>query len=315
MVTDATRLPFSRRLKLYLDERFPLSTHVVVVCSFFFSNFFLAERLVHPGPATFGWRPLAGMITVLLSFFLLRIFDEFKDYETDVQAHPERIVSRGIMPLSELRIMGWSVFGLLVLLNLGMGPVALFGYLLVAAFSFLMFREFFVRDWLKRHLFTYAVTHQGITPLLCFYVYLLSLVSSAFHWHASLGWQFGMAAGTGLAWELSRKIRTAEEEQPLIETYSKELGASKASILAYGILLSGVACALALGWTQGFPSHFYAILGLSVFVTSVGFVRFWTKPTPKGARRLSDWAAVTMLLCYIAIAVGAAAGRGIALTF
>lgn len=314
MVKDATRLPFLQRLKLYLDERFPLSTHVVVVCAFFFSNFFLAERLVHPGSAVFGWRPLAGMITVLLSFFLLRIFDEFKDYETDVQAHPERIVSRGIMPLSELRIMGWTVFGLMVLLNLGMGPFALFGYLLVAGFSFLMFREFFVRAWLKRHLFTYAVTHQGITPLLCFYVYLLSL-SAGFQWHGSLWLQFGMAAGTGLAWELSRKIRTADEEQPLIETYSRDLGALKASLLASGILLVGVAFALALGWLAAFPGYFYGTLGLGVLVTSVGFGRFWTAPTPKGARGLSDWAAVTMLLCYVAIAVGAVSGRGIALSF
>ncbi|MNL56560.1 hypothetical protein D3C87_1800630 [compost metagenome] len=43
-------------------------------------------------------------------------------------------------------------------------------------------------------------------------------------------------------------------------------------------------------------------------VTAFGFARFWLAPTRERAKGLDNWAAVLMLLCYVAIAVGAASG-------
>lgn len=315
MATDALTLPFHRRLKLYLDERFPLSTHAVVVFAFFFSNYFLAERLVHPGNAVLGWRAIAGMVAVLLSFFLLRIFDEFKDYSRDVIAHPDRVVSRGIMPLSELRLMGWGVVGVLGLCNAFLGWQVFATYLLVITFALLMFKEFFVGEWLNRHIVLYALSHQVFTPLLCLYVYSIAAFQAGGTWHAVFWLQLAMGAGTGLGWEMSRKVRMPEDEHPQIDTYSKHFGPMGASTMAYAVLVSGAVCASFAGIQAGFPGYAFGLLGLGWIVATVGFVRFWLKPTPKGAKGLDNWAAVLMLLCYIAIAVGAVAGRGIHFTF
>lgn len=315
MATNTLELSFPKRLKMYLDERFPLATHLVVVCAFFFCNHFLAERLIQPGPITLGWRAIAGMIVVLLSFFLLRILDEFKDYARDVIAHPNRIVSRGIMPLSELRVVGWVVVGALLLLNLPMGVTTIASYLLVIIYALLMYKEFFVGEWLNKHIMLYALTHQVITPLLCVYVFMLSATQVGAGWHPLFWLQLGMGAGTGLGWEMSRKIRMPVDEQPLADTYSKHFGPHGAALMAFSSLLFGAGCALALGLQVGFGPVAYGLLGLGMLITSFGFVKFWLEPTPKGAKGLDNWAAVLMLLCYVAIAVGAAAGRGISFVF
>lgn len=315
MATDALTLPFSKRLKLYLDERFPLATHVVVVFAFFFSNYFLAERLLHPGPASLGPRVIAGMLVVLLTFFLLRIFDEFKDYARDVVAHPERVVSRGIMPLSELKRMGWGVVAVLAAFNAFLGWQALAAYVFVIGFALLMFKEFFVGEWLNRHILTYAITHQGITPLLCAYVYVVALAPQGGAWHEVFWLQLLMGAGTGLGWEISRKVRMPEDEHPQIETYSKRYGPMGASAIAFLSLSVGAGSAVAAGLQTGFPIFAFGLLGLGWLVAAFGFGKFWTKPTPKGAIGLDNWAAVLMLLCYIAIAVGAVADRGARFVF
>ncbi|HEY9898643.1 MAG TPA: hypothetical protein V6D00_05630 [Pantanalinema sp.] len=315
MATDAPALPFPARLKLYLDERFPLTTHLVVVCAFFMSNYLLAERLVQPGAARFGWRALSGMAAVLLSFFLLRIFDEFKDYARDVIAHPDRVVSRGVMPLSELKVMGWTVAMVLLLLNLPMGFTTITSYLLVITYALLMYKEFFVGEWLNKHIVLYALTHQVITPLLCVYVFMLSATQAGAGWHGLFWLQLGMGAGTGLGWEMSRKIRMPVDEQPLADSYSKHFGAPGAALMAFSSLLAGAGCALALGLEVGFGPVAYGLLGLGTLVTAFGFAQFLLRPTPKRAKGLDNWAAVLMLLCYVAIAVGAAAGRGIRLDF
>lgn len=315
MATDALELPFTKRLKLYLDERFPLTTHVVVLFAFFFSNYFLAQRLLQPGPAILDLRVPAGMLVVLLTFFLLRIFDEFKDYARDVVAHPERVVSRGIMPLSELRVMGWTVVAAIVLLNLSLGWAAFVAYVFVIGFALLMFKEFFVGDWLNRHVMVYALTHQVITPLLCVYVYVMAMGSSLGAWSHVFWLQLLMGAGTGLGWEIARKVRMPEDEHAEIETYSKAFGPRGAAFIAFGSLSVGAASAVSVGLLTGFPVYAYALLGLGWLVMAAGFVRFFAGPNSKRAKGLDNWAAVLMLLCYVAIALGAVADRGWQFTF
>lgn len=315
MATDALRLPFAKRLMLYLDERFPLTTHLVVIFAFFSSNYFLAERLIHPGPALVGPRVLAGMLVVLLTFFLLRIFDEFKDYAKDVVAHPDRLVSRGVMPLDQLRTMGWVVVGLMGLCNLYLGWQVFLVYLSVIGFALLMFREFFVGEWLNARIMLYALTHQGITPLLCLYVYAIALFQTTGAWHETFFLQLLMGAGTGLGWEISRKVRMPQDEHPQIETYSKRYGPFGASAIAYLSLSIGAGAALYGGILAGFPVYAFGLLGLGWLVMTVGFARFWVKPTSRGAIGLDNWAAVLMLLCYIAVAVGAVADRGVRFVF
>lgn len=315
MATQTVKLPFLKRFKLYLDERFPLATHLVVVIAFFFSSYLLAERLLRPGEARFGMPAVAGMVTVLFALFFLRVLDEFKDYEKDLVGHPERIVSQGIMPLSELKIIGWTVVGVMLAVNALVGWHALAACLVVIGFSLLMFKEFFVGEWLNKNLIIYALTHQLITPLICLYVYTLVAFPTQGGWNPWFLLQLAMGASTGLGWEISRKIRFPEEEHPQVDTYSKIFGYQGASVLAFGILALGLLSVTPLAIALGFPPYAFWILMTGALATQVGFALFWNRPTAKGARKLGDWAAVTMLTCYLAVAIGALAGQSFHLDF
>jgi len=313
MALDAPSMPFSKRLSLYLDERFPLPTHLPVATLFFAGNYFLAERLSQAGPLTVGWKALGGLVVTFLTFFFLRVLDEFKDYATDVHAHPERVVSRGIMPLSTLRVIGSVIWFVLMAVTLAQGPVPLAAYCAVLGFAGLMYKEFFVGEWLKRHIVLYALSHQGITPLLCFYVYVLS--TSGTHWHPTFWAMMAMASFMGLSWEFARKVRTPDDESPLIDTYSKHFGPEGAALLAFSTLVLGAAAASLIAIRQGFTPAAWIILALGGLTTLTGFIGFWRSPSPKGARRLGDWASALMVGCYVAVLVGAIAGHGVRLAF
>lgn len=322
MATHSVEMPFIKRFKLYLDERFPLATHLVVVVAFFFSSYLFAERLLRPGESHWGWGTVTGMITVLFALFFLRVLDEFKDYEKDLLGHPDRIVSRGIMPLSELKVVGGVVLAVMLGLNALVGMHALLACLGVILYALLMFKEFFAAEWLNRHKIVYALTHQLITPLICLYVYVLVAVPTAGGWQAPFWLQLGMGALTGLGWEMARKIRMPEEEHDQVDSYSKLFGYKAASVLAFAILMAGATCAVAVGigftLTPGAPplSPFaLGLLALGVLLTQVGFARFWRQPTAKGARKLGDWAAVTMLTSYLAVALASVAGQSLRLAF
>ncbi|MNY62818.1 hypothetical protein D3C86_1996980 [compost metagenome] len=101
----------------------------------------------------------------------------------------------------------------------------------------------------------------------------------------------------------------------MADTYSKHFGPAGAALMAFASLAFGAGCALFLGREVGFGPVAYGLLGLGMLVSTFGFVNFWRKPTPKGAKGLDNWAAVLMLLCYVAIAIGSAAGRGIGFAF
>jgi len=315
MATHAVNLPFLKRFKLYLDERFPLATHLVVVIAFFFSSYLLAERLLRPGETVFGMAALAGSVTVLFALFFLRVLDEFKDYEKDLVGHPDRVVSRGIMPLSELKTIGIVVVAVMLGLNAAVGLHAVAACLLVIGFSLLMFKEFFVGDWLNKHLVIYALTHQLITPLICLYVYTLVAFPTGGGWNPLFWLQLAMGAGTGLGWEMARKIRFPEEEHEQVDTYSKHFGYEGASALAFTILMAGALCALVLCLLLRVPFYVYGLFVLGLTLTEVGFVRFWRNPTAKGARKLGDWAAVMMLTSYLTVTLGALAGQTVRLGF
>jgi 4-hydroxybenzoate polyprenyltransferase len=315
MATHAANLPFLKRFKLYLDERFPLATHLVVVIAFFFSSYLLSEKLLRPGESSFGMPAIAGMVTVLFALFFLRVLDEFKDYDKDLVGHPDRIVSQGIMPLSELKTIGIVVVAVMLLLNAWVGLHALAACLVVIGFALLMFKEFFIGEWLNKHLVIYALTHQLITPLICLYVYTLVAFPTAGGWNGLFWLQLAMGAGTGLGWEMSRKIRFPEEEHDQVDTYSKHFGYEAASALAFTILMAGAVCALALAFVLRFPPYVFGLFVLGLTLTEIGFVRFWRKPTAKGARKLGDWAAIMMLTSYLTVALGSLAGQGFRLTF
>ena len=93
-----------KRWWIYQKERFPLAAHAPLIaafsaCAVSFSSLLRDSAL--PSAATY----LVAFLVCLLMFLQLRIADEFKDAEDDARWRPYRAVPRGLVKLSELRVV------------------------------------------------------------------------------------------------------------------------------------------------------------------------------------------------------------------
>lgn len=287
---DAPRLA---RWNAYFRERFPFLKHGILIACFYSSNQFLAHALVNPNePMVYDLGSLLGCATILCLFLHLRVFDDLKDYAEDCRHFPERVLQRGIISLGELKTLAWLALVAEITLSLLWSPRALVAVLIAQGFSLLMFKEFFVRNWLKRHFIVYASTHMLIIPLMALVIFSFS--TQAYVWEAP-GW-FWLYSCVGFFvafnWEISRKIRAPEEEIDGVDSYTKIFGTYGAARVVLLVRTIDTALVALVGYHLGVSRWFYVALILLFAFCLVGYFqyRFWT--TARSARRMEAYAGV-----------------------
>jgi hypothetical protein len=210
-----------KRWLVYQRERFPLAAHGPLIAAFSASavcfSSLVRGHVALPRPASL----LVAFITALLLFLQLRIADEFKDFEDDARYRPYRPVPRGLVTLREL---GWIAAGAAAIqLALALVLEASLIWLLVPVWAYLalMTREFFARDWLRRHPVVYLASHMVIIPL-------IDLYATACDWRVAgfsfpppgLYWFLIVSYLNGIVIEIGRKTRVPGDEEHGVETYS-----------------------------------------------------------------------------------------------
>lgn len=245
--------PAHRRWAAYFNERFKIGLNLFATV-LMVGTVGTAAALVHGASLNVWATPQLYLIALayLLVFFHLRIFDEHKDFAIDSVRFPERVLSRGWVTLDQLRRIAYVIIPLELVLAYAAGMPFFWGMLAVIAYTFLMLKEFFVADWLKRHMVLYGVSHMASLLLMVivamvgfkgaipepydpFHPALLTLAAVFFCFVYSL--------------EMARKIRPPELEKPDVDTYSKLLGIQPAIYAVIGCQMA----ALVLLWLSGVP--------------------------------------------------------------
>ena len=283
--------PWRRRFKAYLDERFPLWNHGLLIVSYYSSNQFLAYTLTQPGqPMHYSMRSVLGAITILCLFFHLRVFDEHKDYANDCQYFPQRVLQRGLISLRDLKILGGIAIGLEWLFGAYLGWATLTSILAAQAFSVLMLKEFFCRDWLRRHFLTYAMSHMLIMPLFALVVF--SVATAHYLWEAP-GW-FWLYSFVGFFvtfnWEVSRKSAPPNRRLMAwkrIRSCSVQYGAA---YLVLAIRVVATAMVALVGWHLGLSAWYYGVLVALYGVSLVGLFQYRWHTSPHTAKRMEIYA-------------------------
>jgi 4-hydroxybenzoate polyprenyltransferase len=288
--------PFLRRLSAYLAERFPLLGHGVLIAAYYSSNQFLARALTRPGePMHYDLTTLLGAVTLFCFFFHLRVFDEHKDYTEDLRHHPQRVLQSGLITLRNLKILGGIAIAMEIVLSALGGRASFVAWLAAFFFSFLMLKEFFVRDWLKRHFLVYAVSHLLVMPLLSLMVF--SFTTRQWPWEAPF-W-FWMYAWVGFFvtfnWEVSRKIRAPEDEIEGVETYTRIFGTYGAAYLVLLIRVIDTALVALVGWHLGLSPWFYAALVALFLVCLIGFFQYRFDTNRRTAKRMETYAGMYII--------------------
>jgi 4-hydroxybenzoate polyprenyltransferase len=204
-----------KALPAYLGERFPPIAYGILV-ALFFGSATLVGNVVGEGTSV-HW---AGAAVVFLVFFHLRVFDEHKDYESDVLAYPDRVLSRGDITLRDLKILGGLALVLEGVLSAWIGERALIAWGVTLVFTLLMAKEFFIGSWLNKHIVVYAISHNPVVA--CLAVYSWACTDAA--WSNIFIAYVAMVSLGSLAFEVGRKFRLPSEEVEGVESYTSALG-------------------------------------------------------------------------------------------
>lgn len=227
-----------KRWWTYQAERFPLAANGFLILILSISTITHLRLLVGRAGLPSGGVAAVGFASAFLLFLQLRIADEFKDADDDRRHRPERPVPRGLVTLRELGAVsaGCAVAQLAMAAVFGVQAVA--GLAVVWGYLGLMSREFFVREWLRRHPFIYMVSHAVIVPLILGYVALLEAIASGVPLPLSGAWFLAMSLFVTMVFEVGRKIRAPHEERDGVETYSAIWGRRDAAFMWSGHVLA-----------------------------------------------------------------------------
>ena len=241
---DASR-PLAARLWIYQRERFPVAQYLPMVAAFAFSASSYSRACgARPGivaiPAL-----LVGMATSFCLFLLLRLFDEFKDREDDARYRPYRPVPRGLVSLAEIRGCIFASFATMAALNALCDVRLLAPLALASGYILLMWREFFVPKWLRRHPVVYMLSHMLVMPVIDFYATGLDWVHGSAPMPRGLFLFLATTFLNGCVIEIGRKIRSPEDEEHGVETYSYLWGPRRAASIWLAVLAATFALALA----------------------------------------------------------------------
>jgi 4-hydroxybenzoate polyprenyltransferase len=298
----SAQAPLAGRMWTYQRERFPLAAYVPLIgisaaAAAAYSSAARGRPGLPPWPVL-----MAGVVTGIAFFFLLRVADEHKDAHVDRQFRPELPVPRGLVSLAELRGAALVVALIVVLANALVAPRLLLALVPAALWAGLMAREFFVAEWLRARPAAYLLSHMGIMPLLFTYLTGLDWLAAGARPPPTLPLFLGLAFLNGILVEIGRKIRAPRDEREGVETYTATWGVRAAptvwlAALALAAVLGALAAPQAVADEAAVP---LAVAGIAAALPAVAFLR---APSSAGAKRIETAAGLWTLVSYLILAL------------
>lgn len=287
---------------IYQRERFPVFAHGPIIAAFSLSAVSYSA-LVRGQQHLPGWKPcLVAFVSSFLFFLQLRLADEFKDFEEDSRFRPYRAVPRGLVRLKELAGVWAGCIAIQLVLALWLAPRLIVWLVLTWTYLGLMSKEFFARRWLKARPITYMVTHMAIMPLVDFYTTACDWVPAGYGRppHGLL-WFLLVSFFNGMVVEIGRKIRSPQDEEQGVETYSFLWGRRKA-VMAWLAMLAGTgAFAYVATLGIGFARPILVLL-IFLFCTAAGVgVYFLQDEVPRRGKWIEVMAGAWSLLMYLSL--------------
>ena len=304
--------PFSTRFLAWMKERFPFANALL----FFILYLTTAAVTRSSGDAAIALslQDIVGALVTWSFFLVLRVFDEHKDYELDCRNHPQRVLQSGLITLVHLRVAAivaiasqilWSAW-----LDQGIGQVTV-AWFAMFLWTCLMGKEFFVADWLNRHLTWYAVSHMLVMPLIVWWLANLAVPETGLT--VVLQVMMLLAFISGFCFEITRKTKGPEEERDTIDSYSRIFGTRGSAAVVMALVTAMVANQMWLITLIAGNVVVWAAAVLSVFL-ALGLyqlIRFIRAPSAKGRETNEAIVALTMLAGYAVVIAVAVASHGL----
>lgn len=220
---------FIARWLVFCKERFPIFRHVLLIVFYVAANALVAFTSVTVN-GNLTYREILCAIAVFFIFFHLRIFDEIKDYKNDLVVHKDRPLARGLISVREAKCVAFGLIALELCSALIISRAAFIAAICTVLYSLIMYKEFFIGSWLRPKMATYALAHTLVSCWMS--VFIFSAVSGLNFW--GIPKVYGMFVLVNWMifniFEFGRKTFGKEEEEELVESYSKRLGPIRAAL-------------------------------------------------------------------------------------
>lgn len=264
------------RLNVYFKEMYPIIPRFILAIIYFYEIYFVL--LLNVGIVNFeiGIQEWVGTFTIFAFLMILRIADDFKDYEVDKRLFPERALPSGRVTKRDLSIALTGIVVVSVALNVFfMNNVGWFLFLYI--YGTLMALWFFQKHKIQSSLPLALVTHNPVMMVLN--VYIITFVCYKYQLPL-LSWPTILLAFTmyfpSLIWEVSRKIRAPKDETEYV-TYSKLFTYQKATRFVQVLTLLDIVTNIILLWNISRIG--VAVLVLNVSWMTLQFQQFIVNPT------------------------------------
>lgn len=295
-----------RRLAIYQAERFPLGRTSLLVAVFSAASVTASSGLAGRGlpPIT---TYLAAFVATLCFFFQLRVLDEIKDADEDLEFRPERPIPRGLVSLRLIIGLGLATVPLTIAACALVDPRLIVLLVLVWLWMALMTAEFFVPEVLRSSPTLYTVSHMLVMPL-------IDLVVTGFEWmphrdSPSGLWVFLlMSFSNGCVLEIGRKLWAPANEREGVDTYSALMGPANAGLLWIGCMTTSLVLLLGVGLYTGGPVTTAAIGIAAAFWAYRRAQAYRHMPTAGTQTAMDATAGIWVIACYVAAALGGIVG-------
>lgn len=310
-MTNEQRKILPLRLAIFIWERFPPFAHIPLIFFFFLANALVSLlalnadiTIANTMTALFTTRSVLAAITTLFFFLHLRIFDEVKDLETDKIVHPERPLVRGLLTSTEAKVTAFVLIGIEIALAAFTSFPALRILIAACAFSFLMYKEFYMKTWFEGKMVLYALFHSPVTIFLALFIF--SAVTGVCYQSvpfpvillALLNWCLSSL------FEFSRKTFATEEERAERESYSKKFGVQGGAAVSFALALFAGGAAWWIGHATALPLWYsiavIVLVALAFFATL--FLAFTNTVT--SGKIFRGVMSLTLLALYILVSLG-----------
>jgi 4-hydroxybenzoate polyprenyltransferase len=148
-----------KRIAIYLNEMFPLSSFLGSILTALAVQLTYL-RLFDAKPSSILPLLVPGLVITFVSL-LIRIMDEFKDYDDDLTNFPNRPLPSGRVLKKDLLWLAFFCIFAVIFLSLTSTQLLLWA-LITLGFTFLMLKWFFIEDIMRKSLPLAFVTHHPI---------------------------------------------------------------------------------------------------------------------------------------------------------
>lgn len=286
------------RMTIYLKEMFPLSAIVGSILTAFAVQLAYL-RLYDVKPENYFLLIIPGIVLTAISL-LIRIMDEFKDYQDDLTNFPSRPLPSGRVKKSDL--MNLAVICVVLVIFLSLSSFKLLSWALITlGFTFLMLKWFFIESIMRKSLPLAFISHH---PIVLFnFTYVLIACTQMYPVIDLTKAYFILPICLIFTnWEIVRKIRSPQDETAYT-TYSKIFGARPAILIA--LSLQFIFNSTMIFILQKFQSPmwlfgFFIAFSMALMIPSITFLL-----TLKIKRPLKEIAELQILFIVISLLVAA----------